>query len=96
MTQYLPDLIQAASLLISLAAMVAAFTPTPTDNAVLAVLRKVIDFAAFNWGHAANARKAEAYDAATHGEQPAKVDPFGQRTGQVERAERPERLDRPL
>lgn len=46
--------IEGASYVVSLAALIAAITPTPTDNVVLGVLRKVIDFAAMNWGHARN------------------------------------------
>lgn len=53
----LADIIQGVSYLVSLASIFAAVTPTPKDNIVLGVLRKVVDFAAFNWGHAANKRK---------------------------------------
>lgn len=75
---FLPDLIQAALMLVGFLSILAAFTPTPTDNTVLAVLKKLLDFAAMNWGHAANAEKAAKYDAAT-------VD----RTARADRAERP-------
>lgn len=37
--------------------MIAAFTPTPVDDGILAALRKILNFAAFNWGEAENVRK---------------------------------------
>lgn len=89
---HLPDFIQALSLIISLAAMIAAFTPTPTDNAALAVLRKVVDFLAMNWGHAANAEKAAKYDA----EHAASPQSAGGQASAARTGERAERIDRPL
>ena len=36
------------------AALIAAVTPTPKDDAAVAQLRKVVDFLAANWGNAKN------------------------------------------
>ena len=36
------------------AALIAAVTPTPKDDAIVAQLRKVVDFLAANWGNAKN------------------------------------------
>lgn len=35
-------------------AAIAAATPTPKDDQILIVLRKVLDAIVFNWGHAKN------------------------------------------
>ncbi len=51
----LPEWLQAVSLLVTAAAGVAALTPTPKDDGVLLVLRKIIDFLALNIGGAKNA-----------------------------------------
>lgn len=56
----LADWIQRGLSLVGFLSMLAALTPTPTDNAVLAILRKLLDFAAMNWGHARNAPKDAA------------------------------------
>lgn len=50
------DYLHLATALVSLASVIAALTPTPTDDAVLAQIRKVVDIVAFNWGHATNAK----------------------------------------
>lgn len=50
-----PDWMVILTSLISLAGVITAVTPTPKDNAVLAVVRKVLDIAAFNFGGAKNA-----------------------------------------
>ena len=50
----LADALDVAGHVVAVCAVVAAVTPNVTDNAVFAVLRKLIDFAAMNWGHAAN------------------------------------------
>lgn len=89
------DALQALSALVTLASIIAALTPTPTDNAVLAVLRKLVDFAAFNWGHAANARKAAAYDAEHAAKAaPAPLEDWTPPAERAENAGRAERLDR--
>lgn len=43
-----------ASNVIAAAAIAAAFTPSPKDDEIIAKLRKVIDFLAFNFGNAKN------------------------------------------
>lgn len=48
-----------ASEVVTLAAILAAITPTPVDDGVVAVLRRIIDVLAFNWGHAANQKRVE-------------------------------------
>jgi len=50
-----PDWMVILTSLISLAGVITAITPTPKDNAVLGVVRKVLDIAAFNFGGAKNA-----------------------------------------
>ena len=41
---------------VTAAAAIAALTKSPKDDAVVAILRKVVDAIAFNWGNARNAR----------------------------------------
>lgn len=53
-------LIEGASYVVSFCSLVAAVTPTPVDNVVLGVLRKVVDFCALNWGHAKNKEPGNA------------------------------------
>lgn len=48
-----------ASGVVSVSAMVAALTPTPADDGIVRVARKVIDLLAFNFGHAKNATRTE-------------------------------------
>jgi len=43
-----------ASAVIGTAAMIAAITPSPRDNQVVGVLRRIIDFIGFNFGFAKN------------------------------------------
>lgn len=50
----IPMFINIASLVISLAAAIAAATKTPKDDGVVKTLRKVIDFLALNFGNARN------------------------------------------
>ena len=50
------DWLHIATALVTLASLVAALTPTPTDDAVLAQVRKLVDLVACNWGHAENAK----------------------------------------
>jgi len=45
---------------IAIASIVAAVTPTPSDNAVLIVVRRVLDYLAFNFGGAKNKAQADA------------------------------------
>ena len=49
-----PTFINILTLVVSLAAAIAALTPTPKDDNVLAVIRKVVDFLALNVGNAKN------------------------------------------
>lgn len=50
LTVYLPLLLAAWPIF----ALLATFTPTETDNKLLAALRKVLDLIAFNFGNAKN------------------------------------------
>lgn len=54
-----PDVLQAATLLIGAASAVAALTPTPKDDGVLLWLRKVVDFLALNIGGAKNVKSVK-------------------------------------
>lgn len=45
---------------IAIASIVAAVTPTPSDNAVLIVVRKVLDYLALNVGGAKNKAQVAA------------------------------------
>lgn len=49
-----PQYLQVAGMVIGAAAAVAAFTPTPADDGILLVLRKIIDFLALNFKNAKN------------------------------------------
>jgi hypothetical protein len=51
----LPDWLQALSLLVAAFASIAALTPTPKDDGIMLVLRRVVDFLALNFGGAKNA-----------------------------------------
>ena len=51
----LANYVQIALQVIGVASVVAAVTPTPVDNAVLVVLRNVLDIFAANWLNAKNA-----------------------------------------
>lgn len=55
-----PQWLQALSLLIAACAAVAALTPTPKDDGVILVLRRVIDYLAFNFGGAKNAGSSKS------------------------------------
>jgi hypothetical protein len=48
------DVVDIASKVVAAASAVAALTPTPKDDTVLAGLRKVVDFVGFNFGFAKN------------------------------------------
>lgn len=54
-----PGWLQALSLLISAFAAIAALTPTPKDDGVLLILRKIIDLLALNFGGAKNASSSK-------------------------------------
>ena len=58
LTTWLPMILAAWPLL----ALLAALTPTPVDNKVLEVLRKVLDALAFNFAKAKNYEAAKAED----------------------------------
>lgn len=47
------DLLAIASGVVSVASLVAALTPTPADDSVIARLRKLVDVLALNIGNAA-------------------------------------------
>jgi len=49
-----PAWISAISLLVAGAAAIAALTPTPKDDAILARIRKIVDMLALNVGNAKN------------------------------------------
>lgn len=51
----IPDWLEILSTVIALASVVTAATPTPKDNVVLGVVRKVLDIFALNVGRAKNA-----------------------------------------
>ena len=48
------EIITAVSFVISAAAIIAAWTPTPRDDAAIAWVRKIIDFLGQNYGNAKN------------------------------------------
>jgi hypothetical protein len=50
-----PDILEALSLVVAGASMIAALTPTPKDDGVLLWVRKAIDFLALNFLGAKNA-----------------------------------------
>lgn len=50
-----PELIVALSLIISGAAVIATFTPTPKDDAFFAKLKGLLDMVGMNFGKAKNA-----------------------------------------
>jgi len=50
----IPDILLIASMIVTLAGAVAALTPTPKDDGIVKILRKVVDFLALNFGNAKN------------------------------------------
>ncbi len=44
---------------IAAAAAIAALTPSPKDDSIVAKVRKVVDFLALNWGFAKNKKDGE-------------------------------------
>ncbi len=51
-----PQYIQIVLQIIGVASAIAAVTPTPKDDLILVGIRKALDFLAFNFGHAKNAK----------------------------------------
>lgn len=51
------EILNAATLLVTACAAIAALTPTPKDDAAVATLRKIVDALGLNWGHAKNRKK---------------------------------------
>ena len=48
----IPDWIEAISILVASASVIAASTTTPKDDTAIGKIYKVIDFLAINWGKA--------------------------------------------
>lgn len=53
---HIGDLIEIASMVVAIAAIIASMTPTPKDDGVVSLLRKIVDILAFNFGNAKNAQ----------------------------------------
>lgn len=51
---YIPDVIQVLTLLVTAAAIIASATKTPKDDSAIKSIRKVVDFLALNFGGAKN------------------------------------------
>ena len=51
---HIPELLQICTLIVALAASIAALTPTPKDDGIVKKARKVVDFLALNFGNAKN------------------------------------------
>ena len=51
---YIPDVIQVLTLLVTAAAIIASATKTPKDDSVIKKIRTVVDFLALNFGGAKN------------------------------------------
>lgn len=52
----LPELLQAASSVIGTASVIAALVPSPKVQGALSKIRAIVDFLAFNFGHAKNGK----------------------------------------
>ena len=50
----IPEILQILTLIVALAASIAALTPTPKDDGIVKKIRKVVDFLALNFGNAKN------------------------------------------
>jgi hypothetical protein len=50
----IPEILQICTLIVALAASIAALTPTPKDDGIVKKIRKVVDFLALNFGNAKN------------------------------------------
>jgi len=48
----IPDWIEALSLLVASASVIAASTSTPKDDTIIAKIYKIVDLLAINWGKA--------------------------------------------
>ncbi|MGL5328201.1 MAG: hypothetical protein ACRDD7_02960 [Peptostreptococcaceae bacterium] len=53
---HIGDLIEISSMVVAIAAIIASATPTPKDDGIVNLLRKIVDFLAFNFGNAKNAQ----------------------------------------
>jgi hypothetical protein len=53
------DWLQVLSLIVAACAAIAAITPTPKDDGIFLLLRRVVDFLALNFGHAKNVKPSE-------------------------------------
>jgi len=51
-----PEYLEIAGSVIATAAVIATFTPSPVDNGVLVILKKILDVFAMNFGKAKNAK----------------------------------------
>ncbi len=49
-----PQYLQVAASVVAAASVIAALTPTPQDDGILLIVRKALDFLAFNFGSAKN------------------------------------------
>mgnify|MGYP000146098630 CR=1 FL=1 len=52
--ELLSNIFDVATSVIGTAAVIASVTPTPKDDAIVAPIKKLLDFLAFNFGHAKN------------------------------------------
>ncbi|MGL5281923.1 MAG: hypothetical protein ACRC8W_09295 [Plesiomonas shigelloides] len=52
---HIGDIVEIASLVVAIAAIIASATPTPKDDGIVLMLRKIVDILAFNFGGAKNA-----------------------------------------
>lgn len=50
----IPGILEISTLIVALAAAIAALTPTPKDDGVVKKIRKVVDYLALNFGNAKN------------------------------------------
>jgi len=51
---HIPEILEICTLVVALAAAIAALTPTPKDDGIVKKIRKVVDFLALNFGNAKN------------------------------------------
>jgi hypothetical protein len=51
-----PQYLEIAGSVIATAAVIATFTPSPVDNGVLIILKRILDVFAMNFGKARNAK----------------------------------------
>jgi len=52
--RHIPEILEVLTLVVALAAAIAALTPTPKDDGIVKKIRKVIDYLALNFGNAKN------------------------------------------